>query len=99
MNVLTLPGARAVAPWISKWLHDNLATRRSQLLLALLAFTFAAAGLTVLDSIDTGMRRTLAERQGPPRVVARLAGSTTMSQDRTETELSRAHARIRHCVT
>src|SRR6266446_605640 len=64
MNVLTLPSARAVPPWIGKWVRDNLATGRSQLLLVGLALTLTAGGLTVLDSLDTKMRRTIADPGG-----------------------------------
>ena len=45
MNVLTLPTTPAVPTWISRWLRDNLANRRSRLLLAALGCTLAAGGL------------------------------------------------------
>jgi hypothetical protein len=92
MNVLTLPSARAVPPWIGKWVRDNLATGRSQLLLVGLALTLTAGGLTVLDSIDTKMRRTIADRQGQLAVIDHLGDSETWRHRRAETDLLRIQA-------
>ena len=92
MNHLTLSSARAVPPWLSKWLRDNLATFRSRLLLVALAFTLAAGGLTVLDGIDTKMQRTLAEGQAQLGAIEHLSDSDTWRQRRTETDLLRVQA-------
>lgn len=92
MNVLTLPSTRAVLPWISRWVRDNLATGRSRLLVVGLAFTLAAGGLTILDSIDTKLRRTIADRQGQLAVIENLGDRETWRQRRVETNLSRVQA-------
>jgi hypothetical protein len=92
MNVLTLPSARSVAPWISKWVRDNFATGRSQLLLVALAFTLAAGGLSVLDSMDAKLRRTIADRQGQLALIEHLGDGDTWRQRRAETDLLRLQA-------
>jgi hypothetical protein len=92
MNVLALSSARAIAPWLRKWLHDNLATRRSQLLLVALVFTLAASGLTIIDSIDAKVRRTLADRQDQLAVIEHSGGSDIWRQRRAETDLLRIQA-------
>jgi hypothetical protein len=92
MNVLTLPSTRAVPLWISRWIRDNLATGRSQLLLVGLAFTLAAGGLTILDSINTKLRRTIADRQGQLAAIENLGDGETWRQRRVETDLSRVQA-------
>ena len=92
MNHLTLSSAQAVPPWLSKWLRDNLATFRSRVLLAALAFTLAVGGLTLLDGIDTKLRRTLAEGQAQLGAIEHLSDSDTWRQRRTETDLLRVQA-------
>jgi hypothetical protein len=92
MNYLTLSTARAVQPWLSRWLRDNLATFRSRLLLVALAFTLAAGGLTVLDGIDTKLQRTLAEAQAQLRAIEHLSESDTWRKRRAETDLLRVQA-------
>ena len=92
MNHLSLSSARAVPPWLTKWLQDNLATFRSRVLLVALAFTLAAGGLTVLDGIDTKLRRTLADEQAQLGAIEHLSDSDTWRQRRAETELLRVQA-------
>jgi hypothetical protein len=92
MNYLTLSSARAVQPWLSRWLRDNVATFRSRLLLVALAFTLAAGGLTVLDEIDTKLERTLAEAQAQLRAIEHLSDSDTWRERRAETDLLRVQA-------
>jgi Type II secretion system (T2SS), protein M subtype b len=92
MNVLTLSNARAVPPWVSKWVRDNLATGRSRLLLVGFAFTLTASGLTMLDSIDTRMGRTIADRQDRLAVIEHLGDGETWRQRRGETDLLRVQA-------
>jgi hypothetical protein len=92
MNHLTLSSVRAVPPWLSKWLRNNLATFRSRILLVVLSFTLAAGGLTVLDRIDTAMRRTLADEQGQLGAIEHLGDSDTWRQRRAETDLLRVQA-------
>jgi hypothetical protein len=92
MNHLSLLSARAVPSWLSKWLQDNLATFRSRVLLVALAFTLAAGGLTVLDGIDTKLRRTLADEQAQLGAIEHLSDSDTWRQRRAETELLRVQA-------
>ncbi len=92
MNHLTLSRAGTVPPWLSKWLRDNLATFRSRLLLVALAFTLAVGGLTVLDGIDTKLRRTLAEEQAQLGAIEHLSDSDTWRQRRAETDLLRVQA-------
>lgn len=92
MNHLSLSSARAVPSWLSKWLQDNLATFRSRVLLVALAFTLAAGGLTVLDGIDTKLRRTLADEQAQLGAIEHLSDSDTWRQRRAETELLRVQA-------
>jgi Type II secretion system (T2SS), protein M subtype b len=95
MNHLTLTSAQAVPPWLSKWLRDNLATFRSRVLLVALAFTLAVGGLTVLDGIDTKLRRTLAEEQAQLGAIEHLSDSDTWHQRRAETDLLRVQAERR----
>lgn len=95
MNILTLASVRAVTPWVSKWVRDNLATGRSRLLLVGLAFTLAAGGLTILDSIDSKIRRTLADRQSQLAVIEHLGDSDAWRQRRAETDLLRVQAEAR----
>jgi Type II secretion system (T2SS), protein M subtype b len=95
MNVLTLPTTRAVPTWISRWLRDNLANRRLRLLLAALGCTLAAGGLTILDSVDTEMRRTGAERQGQLGLIEHLGDTDVWHQHRVESDLSRVQAEAR----
>jgi hypothetical protein len=92
MNHLTLSSARAVPPWLSKWLRDNLATFRSRLLLVALAFTLAAGGLTILDGIASKLRRTLVEGQGQLGAVEHLGDGDTWRQRRAESDLLRVQA-------
>jgi hypothetical protein len=92
MNYLSLSSARAVQPWLSRWLRDNLATFRSRLLLVALAFTLAAGGLTVLDEIDTKLQRTLAEARAQLRAIEHLSDNDTWRERRAETDLLRVQA-------
>ena len=94
MNHLTLTLSRAgtVSPWLSKWLRDNLATFRSRVLLVALAFTLAVGGLTLLDGIETKLRRTLAEGQTQLGTIEHLSDSDTWRQRRAETDLLRVQA-------
>jgi hypothetical protein len=61
-------------------------------LLVALAFTLAAGGLTVLDGIDTKLRRTLADGQAQLAAIEHLSDSDTWRQRRAETELLRVQA-------
>ena len=92
MNSLTLSSARAVRPWLSRWLRDNLATFRSRFLLVGLAFTLAVGGLTVLDGIDTKLQRMLAEAQAQLGAIEHLSDSDTWRERRAETDLLRVQA-------
>jgi hypothetical protein len=92
MNHLTLSSARAVPPWFSKWLRDNLATFRSRLLLVALAFTLAAGGLAILDGIATKLRRTLVEGQGQLGAIEHLGDGDTWRQRRVESDFLRVQA-------
>lgn len=92
MNYLTVSSVRAVQPWLSRWLRDNLATFRSRLLLVALAFTLAAGGLTVLDEIDTKLQRTLVEAQAQLSAIEHLSDSDTWRGRRAETDLLRVQA-------
>lgn len=92
MKLPTIPGGRAAAPLIVKWLQENLKTRRSRVLLGLLAFAIAGAGLTILDSVETTMRRALAERKGQLEATERLGNGDIWRQRRAETDLLRVQA-------
>jgi hypothetical protein len=61
-------------------------------LLVALAFTLAAAGLTILDGIDTKMRRTLAEGQDQLGAIEHLGDDDAWRQRRAETDLLRVQA-------
>ncbi|MGA7264774.1 MAG: hypothetical protein WBX30_28350 [Stellaceae bacterium] len=61
-------------------------------MLVALAFTLAVGGLTVLDGIDTKLRRTLAEEQAQLGAIEHLSDSDTWRQRRAETDLLRVQA-------
>jgi hypothetical protein len=64
-------------------------------LLVALAFTLAASGLTVLDGIDTKLRRTLAEEQDQLGLIEHLGDTDVWHQHRVESDLSRVQAEAR----
>ena len=63
MTIADLRLTRWVPTGMNKWLHDNLATARSRLLLGVLAFVVAAVGITLVDEADSGIVLKLKQNQ------------------------------------
>jgi len=86
---------RAVAPWLTRWLRDNLASRRSRLLLIGLGFTLGLSGLTVLDSMHAEMLQSLSARRLQLGRLQNLGDAGVWQQRRSESERWRASAESR----
>ena len=84
---LTTP---AIPEWVGNWLQDNIANPRSRLLILGLIFTVAASGLTVLDSLDSGITGKIAERQGQLARIEHVGDGAQWHSRRIETDLARA---------
>jgi hypothetical protein len=94
MNLVNLSLSRIVPPSSSRWLFANLAHRRTRVLLAILAATIAAAGLLILDAMDTSMLGRIAERQRQLVRIEQL-GKADWRQRRDDTEPLRVQAEAR----
>src|ERR1051325_11542906 len=81
--------------WIGKWLRENTANPRSRLLLLGLAVAVAAAGLTLLDSLDGTIAGRIKERQQQLARFENVGDAAVWHRRRTETDLARVQAEAR----
>ena len=95
MSISALSLDRVKPAWLDKWLRDNLTSRRSRFLLVALGFVVMAAGVTLLDTADSRIERTVGERQRQLYGLERLGEKEVWHQRRTETDLSRVQAEAR----
>jgi hypothetical protein len=92
INLARLTNGSAIPEWIGNWLQDNIANPRSRLLIFGLVFTVAVSGLTVLDSLDSGIAGRIAERQRQLARIEHVGDGALWQRRRTETDLARVQA-------
>jgi hypothetical protein len=92
MTIADLRLTRWLPAGTNKWLHDNLATARSRILLGVLAFVVAAAGLTLVDEADSGIVLKLKQNQLQLARLEQLAHGDLWHRRRAETDVARVQA-------
>jgi hypothetical protein len=92
MTIADLRLTRWVPTGMNKWLHDNLATARSRLLLGVLAFVGAAVGITLVDEADSGIVLKLKQNQLQLARLEQLAHGDLWHRRRSETDVARVQA-------
>jgi hypothetical protein len=92
MNIANSDQLRLVLTGADKWLRDNLASRRSRFLVAVLIFLVVASGLAVLASTDASVLQSLKLQQMQLAKLQQLGGSDAWQRSRTETDLARVRA-------
>lgn len=92
MSISALSFDRVAPDRLNRWLRANVANRRTRFLLAAFCFVAAAAGATILDSLDSKVERAISERQRQLASLARLGEKEVWHQRRAETDLSRVQA-------
>ena len=95
MTIAIPPLPRSLLARTGAWLRDNMASRRSRVLVAALAFIVCASGLTLLDAADTDVLRRLSERQIRLTRVEELGKTDLWHQRRAETDPLRIQAEAR----
>jgi hypothetical protein len=92
MTIADLHLTRWMPTGMNKWLHDNLATARSRLLLGVLAFVGAAVGITLVDEADSGIVLKLKQNQLQLARLEQLVHGDLWHRRRSETDVARVQA-------